>query len=396
MYDIAVIGLGPAGAFLVKHLDRKFKVIAIDKKTPDLESGFHKPCGGLLAPDAQKSLSRFNMTLPKEIMVSPQIFSVRTIDIKSGLTRHYQRHYINLNRHKFDLWLIDMIPEHIEIHKNAFCTSVEADGAGYLVTYTENQETRTIWTKYLVGADGAASIVRHTLFSNFRVHMYLSIQQWFTDKHDTPFYSSIFDPEATGSYAWGLTKDDHFIYGGAFSAKTGRQDFENLKEKLRPYGFRLNDPVKTEACIALRPIGPRKYCYGKNGVFLIGEAAGFISPSSLEGISYAIDSGYILSQCLNNNTHDPNSEYRKETGKIRRKLFFKYLKRPFLFNPRTRKLIMKSGLSAISIVEPPPVEEPPVDETLIGDTLIDDTLIDDTLVGDTQIGDTQIGNTQTG
>lgn len=351
MYDIAVIGLGPAGAFLVRHLNDSFKVIAIDKKTTDGETGFHKPCGGLLAPDAQKALSRFNMTLPKDVMVSPQIFSVRTIDVKNGLMRHYQRHYINLDRHKFDLWLINKIPEQIEVHKNAVCTGIVRDGDGYLITYRENREPHTIRTKYLVGADGASSIVRRTLFKEFKIRAYLSIQQWFADSHDTPFYSGVFDPDVTDSYAWGLTKDEHFIFGGAFSPKTGKQDFETLKYKLQAYGFRLDNPVKTEACLALRPSGPGKYCQGKSSVFLVGEAAGFISPSSLEGISYAIDSGYILSQCLNNAGRDPNREYKKRTRGIRLKLFFKYLKRPFIFNPFARKLVMKSGVSSISIIK---------------------------------------------
>ena len=217
----------------------------------------------------------------------------------------------------------------------------------------ESNKPRTIWAKYIVGADGAASIVRHSLFEDFRIHKYLSIQQWFSDAHDTPFYSCVFDPDVTDSYAWGLTKDDYFIFGGAFSVKTGNSEFEALKTKMRTYGFRLENPVKTESCITLRPFGPRNYCYGNNGAFLIGEAAGFISPSSLEGLSYAIDSGYLLSQCLNNSKSDPNWEYRKGTRKIRLKLFSKYLKRPFLYHPVTRKLIMRSGLSSIRILETP-------------------------------------------
>ena len=47
MYDVAIIGLGPAGAVLAKHLNSSLKVIAIDKKTAD-GGGFSKPCGGVI------------------------------------------------------------------------------------------------------------------------------------------------------------------------------------------------------------------------------------------------------------------------------------------------------------------------------------------------------------
>lgn len=349
MYDIAVIGLGPAGSFFTRYLDKRFKVIAVDKKSGDGETGFHKPCGGLLAPDAQKSLSKFNMTLPKDIVVSPQIFSVRTVDVKSALVRHYQRHYINLDRHKFDLWLMGKIPDRVEVHANAVCTGIVRDSGGYRITYSENGEPKTVFAKYIVGADGAASVVRRSLYGDFRIHKYVSIQQWFKDIHDTPFYSCIFDPDTTDSYAWGLTKDEYFIFGGAFSIKTGKQDFESLKIKLQKHGFRLDNPVKTEACLVLRPFGPRNYCYGNGGAFFIGEAAGFISPSSLEGISYAIDSGYLLSQCLNR--PNPNLAYRLATREIRLKLFSKYLKYPFVYHPLARKAIMKSGISSIDVLD---------------------------------------------
>lgn len=101
--------------------------------------------------------------------------------------------------------------------------------------------------------------------------------------------------------------------------------------------------------MVLRPFGPRNHCYGSDGAFFVGEAAGFISPSSLEGISYAIDSAYMLSQCLNDTTRNANRNYRLKTRKIRLKLFLKYIKHPFMYNSLLRRLVMKSGLASIKM-----------------------------------------------
>lgn len=65
--------------------------------------------------------------------------------------------------------------------------------------------------------------------------------------------------------------------------------------------------------MVLRPRSFFDFCPGKGGAFLIGEAAGFISPSSLEGISYAMESADMLSRALSK--EDPVSAYRRMTLK---------------------------------------------------------------------------------
>ena len=58
IFDVVIIGLGPAGSTLARLVNGQ-EVLCLDKKT-FLPGGFEKPCGGLLAPDAQKALARFD------------------------------------------------------------------------------------------------------------------------------------------------------------------------------------------------------------------------------------------------------------------------------------------------------------------------------------------------
>jgi len=350
MYDIAIIGLGPAGATLARLLDSNFSIAVIDKKRSD-GTGFHKPCGGLLALDAQKSISQFDLALPKDVLVDPQIFAVRTLDIKTGIIRHYQRFYINLDRYKFDLWLKSLIPEHVDIFEDSICTSIEHHNDSYHLQYISGGKTKNITAKYIIGADGANSIIRKFLYPHKKIRSYVSIQQWFLEKHLNPFYSCIFDPENTDCYSWAISKDGYFIFGGAYPKKNCRTRFENQKKQLKELGFCLEEVQKTECCLVLRPSKFNDFCTGKNNAFLIGEAAGFISASSLEGISSAINTAYYLSEVLNAKKPNPCLAYHKKTLKLRLKLYLKVLKCPFMYSPPLRKLVMSTGINSIKVIK---------------------------------------------
>ena len=58
MYDVAIIGAGPAGATLARLLSPRLRVLLADRRRldgPFTEGSLSKPCGGLLAPPRSAS-----------------------------------------------------------------------------------------------------------------------------------------------------------------------------------------------------------------------------------------------------------------------------------------------------------------------------------------------------
>lgn len=350
VYDVAILGLGPAGAILASLLDRSFSVIAIDKKGLDNQS-FRKPCGGLLSPNGQKALASLGLTLPKSILVDPQVMAVKTFDFDQNLQQTYPRSYFNFDRHLFDLWLISLIPPTVETHLNSSWTKIARKNEGYEVTYFDHltQQYHTILAKRIVGADGAFSRVRKWLYPQKKIRCYTSIQQWFTDLNPVPFQSCVFDATSSDCYCWTIAKDQRIIIGGAFAQHQARKHFDKLKQHLQEQGFRLGDLQKTEACLLLRPEKFSDFCCGKDDIFLLGEAAGLISASSFEGISSAVNSARILSEIFNAHLPDPNCAYWRKTRLLRFRLWLRIVKSWILDHAFLRKCIMKSGIQSLNL-----------------------------------------------
>lgn len=353
-YNIIIIGLGPAGSILASSIKNK-TILVIDKKNPNNSNeGFHKPCGGLLAPDAQKVLAELSLSIPKSVVVDPQIFSVRTIDFDHHLERSYQRMYLNMNRHAFDCWLMSKIPNHVE--KATSCTVIKIDKnteGQYVVTYkNEKNEFFSCEADMVVGADGASSILRHYLYPKAKYRYYTAIQQWFKNVDIKPVYSCIFDSTITDCYSWSISKDDYLIFGGAYPSKNARTLFEEQKKKVSlKLQVDFSNAVKIEACLVMRPRLMKHFFLGHDQAFLIGEAAGFVSPSSLEGISYAIKSAMILAHIINGGNKSFHHQYQVETRKMRMTLYLKRIKCLFIYHPILRKWVMKSGIRSIKVNE---------------------------------------------
>ena len=271
----------------------------------------------------------------REVLVGPQLFTVRTIDFQSKLERYYQRHYINIDREKFDAWLVSLLPPSVDIRCGWFFKSFERTGTSIRLRLKHNGKEYIEETKLLVGADGAFSPVRRALAPQIPQKKYLSIQEWFKVPENLPYFSVIFDRTLTDFYAWTIPKEKYLLVGAALSPQgKPREKFNLLKEKLLCYGFELKEPVKRGAALITRPQSMSQIYLGEGNIALLGEAAGWISPTSAEGLSYALRSALALAQSLQENPCDCLQAY-SEKRRVKLNIVAKNFKAPFM-RPRSQ------------------------------------------------------------
>ncbi len=351
MYDIVIIGAGPAGSTLARLLDKKYKILLIDKRNlnENIEYNREKCCGGLLAPAAQKILAQLGLGVPKDVLTGPQMFSVKSIDYDNNIERFYPRHYINIDREKLDRWLISLVPNTVEVAFNCIFKSYKEVDDYLEIKLRGNNSDYVIKTKILVGADGAISRVRKQAFKDsFVPEKYVSIQDWYKTNKDMPFYTSIFDKDVTDFYSWIIQKDDYLLIGSAIPIKTNvNKRFSLLIQKLKKSGYIEGEAYKRTGTLIMRTRKLGQINAAKGKIALIGEAAGFISPSSAEGISYALKSGAILAKCINIYSGNFGNEYIKKIKKLKVNIFIKNIKALLMYNKLTRKLIMKTRILSI-------------------------------------------------
>lgn len=107
--------------------------------------------------------------------------------------------------------------------------------------------------------------------------------------------------------------------------------------------------VFKEGSLILRPVKQNQLFTAKKGIALLGEAAGWISPSSAEGLSYAFRSALMLADALRSAPEGFETRYHEKTRQLRRNIFFKNLKSIVIFNPILRKMVMNTGLQSITV-----------------------------------------------
>lgn len=295
-YATIVAGAGPAGVMAALHAAAAGSVLMVDASILPRD----KSCGGMLNAYSQRFVAEFG-DIPADIVLDPARVNFRYHDWDRRILKPTQLEFLNVDRRGFDNWLVSLLPENVTVVGATSVVGFVQDADEVRVVLKNGGAEQTVVCANLVGADGPRSSVRRQLGVG-SVATYVTLQDFCRIDGDIePFFDCIYMRDIGDSfgYAYVVPKGDVAIVGSVFYPRTKRphekhdQALALLRAKLP-----LGESVKREAWVALSVRKPQDVVPGLGRVLLAGEAGGFMSPSSGEGISYALNTGRLAGKAI--------------------------------------------------------------------------------------------------
>ncbi len=309
-YDVAVVGAGPAGAWTAYLLaSRGARVVLVDPSHPR-----EKPCGGGVTG---RALALVQSGLALDRLPAVSIRSARFVDIATSTSARVPLDGETLtgalvvaSRTEFDGLILAAATRAGAALVTARVTHIEIEHGGFRLDTADGKIERAAW---VIGADGANSLVRRRLARAFRRDQ-LSIATGFFARgisSDEIVLELVGDPPG---YIWSFPRPDHLAIGICAAADAGPTAGAlraRVAEWIRVTGVAPGAPLEPYSW-PIPSLSPRDFetlDVARHGWLLVGDAAGLVDPITREGIFFALQSGAFAAETLASGCSRPERCY---------------------------------------------------------------------------------------
>lgn len=345
-YDVVIAGCGPAGAWALRNLPAGMRILAVDAGGPLDASRTPKLCGGLLTKQAQALLPE----LPQHVRAEPFSAGLEMHDLDNRFRARFPVEYANCKRGELDAWLLKIALETrggdatFEPH-TAIESVREVDGVVEV-----SFGARTVRAGWLVDCTGWRQLARKCL-NLLPVPHLNSFQAQCSTPEAYPHFISVFKTSWTPFFGWYIPKSANECEVGAAFPPEERESAEHRLEPLfahvRSLGIEAQ-PAEYRGCRLAGITGMRDIQLGRGRILICGEAAGLVSPSSGDGISFALASGRAAAMSLEASPEAAQQVYRRLlspqlTELARNAIKAKQSRSPFMRRLGAQALMVKYG-----------------------------------------------------
>jgi len=271
-YDVVAVGGGIAGSISARlAAENGLKSLLIEKaKTPR-----NKPCSGIQFSYFEKLVGR---PIPREKLCTNEIFNINIITPDDKTVNAKMKVY-NFWRSTFDRWLNDLAVEEGAIFQDQTrMIDFEEVKDGIRIQVQIGTESREIFTRYLVAADGMSSKIRKTLHPDDYAQKALGgTMNYYCigegDLDPNGLYMVNIKEYAPMMFAWIYKKDDLWVIGTGTENEPAKDYADRFYAYVcKKYNFK-GEIVRREGFAS--PLKSGVYL-GEGNILLCGDAAGLL------------------------------------------------------------------------------------------------------------------------
>ncbi|PYO99630.1 MAG: geranylgeranyl reductase [Gemmatimonadetes bacterium] len=297
MFDVAVVGSGPAGATAARALaGRGLRVALLERETLPR----YKTCGGGLVARAFELLpTEVHGVVERNCEGAELHLLDRDLHFRAARPRPHPRPaplIAMTMRDRLDQTLATAaVAAGAELRAPCRVTGLHPEGAGIRL----DTDREPVTASFVIAADGAQSdVARLAGWSDGR-HLIPALEYEVEVDRDTfdrfagaPRFDVGLVPYG---YAWVFPKAAHLSVGVLTAHRGAINLHRHLEEYLRGIGL---FPRSTQRHGFVIPVRPRAGLLARGRVLLTGDAAGLADPVTAEGISPAAQSGRLAAEAI--------------------------------------------------------------------------------------------------
>lgn len=316
MYDVIIIGAGPAGCTAAKTLaGLNYKILMVEKfKLPR-----YKSCSGVLIKKTMDLVSLyFGEPVPAFTTCTPRENKGMVFTNDKGTTYTFQQPGLNVWRSSFDNWLADKAKEQgVEIRDCTTAISCEQKNDSITLTLN-NTKIYTETARYIIDCEGVVGSFKRRLRN---LHpAYITTFQTFNQGNinlEPHYFYAWLQPELSEYDAWFNVKDEQLVLGVSVKDRSKiKYYYEQFLTYMREqHQLHIEQEFRREKWLMPQIHPGCPIDYGTGRILFAGETAGFLNPMG-EGISAGMESGYCAACAIAEYFDTPaliSTDYKKRT-----------------------------------------------------------------------------------